>query len=125
MIGKPGDPTPIAGLLRGHAGPADSSGKLSTQFLERLRSDAVALAGSREMLSSNPASSMALAELLTCAHKLAGAAGVFGVQSVSCAASALEESIIDKDAGRDTPGTIDAQLNRLIDCLERELSLYP
>jgi two-component system OmpR family response regulator len=121
VIAKPCDPTTIADALRGHVRPIDNFGRSGGHFLERLRLDAITLARSRETLARDPASSVAFAELLTCAHKLAGAAGVFGFQTVSCAAAVLEESIIDDRAGRCTPGTIEAQLIWLIGCVEREL----
>jgi two-component system OmpR family response regulator len=125
VIGKPCDPTTIADLLRGHLRPIDNVAKFGAHLRERLRSDAIVFARSRETLSGDPASPVALAELVACAHKLAGAAGVFGLQSVGCSAAALEESIVDKHTGGGAPGTIAARLDRLIDCVERELSSYP
>src|SRR6202035_4438878 len=77
VIGKPCDPTTIADLLRGHLRPIDNFAKFGAHLVERLRSDAIVFARSRETLSTDPASPVALAELLACAHKLAGTAGVF------------------------------------------------
>jgi HPt (histidine-containing phosphotransfer) domain-containing protein len=125
VIGKSRSQTTTAAASRGDLRPIGDFGKSGDRFLERLRSDAIALARSRETLSSDPASLVAQAELLTCAHKLAGAAGVFGLRTVSSLAAMLEESIIDQRAGRCMPGTTEAHLDLLIDCLERELVPHP
>jgi HPt (histidine-containing phosphotransfer) domain-containing protein len=125
VIGKSRNPTKIAAAPRGPLRSVGDFGKAGDHFLERLRSDATALARSRATLSSDPASSVTLAELLTCVHKLAGAAGVFGLRTVSSLAAMVEESIIDQRAGRCTPETLGAHLNLLVDCLERELSPQP
>ena len=83
MIGKSCAPTTIAAAPLGRSRPVGDFGKLGDHFLDRLRSDAVTLASSRETLSSDPAPVVTLAVLLTCVHKLAGAAGVFGLRTVS------------------------------------------
>jgi HPt (histidine-containing phosphotransfer) domain-containing protein len=54
-----------------------------------------------------------------CVHKLSGAAGVFNLQTVSCAATAVEEAIVERHAGRGTLGTIEAGLKVLLDCMDR------
>ena len=48
-------------------------------------------------------------------HKLAGAAGVFNYQNVSTTAAALEDAIIERRAGRGAPGTVEANLDALLD----------
>jgi HPt (histidine-containing phosphotransfer) domain-containing protein len=58
--------------------------------------------------------------LQSCVHKLAGAAGVFEFQAVSSSASALEEAIIERGAGRDTPDKVLSNLDALLACIERE-----
>jgi HPt (histidine-containing phosphotransfer) domain-containing protein len=59
-------------------------------------------------------------DLLSCSHKLAGAAGIFGFQAVSRGASTLEESILAQRAGFGTPGKIEVELDALLECLERQ-----
>jgi CheY-like chemotaxis protein len=119
VIAKPIDPATLAKLVRRHL----HSAKLAVAqdgFRERLRTDAATLLRCRETLRSDSTSSGALAELQSCAHKLAGAAGIFGYQDVSGAASALEESIIDGRSGGGTPASIEANLGALIDRITSE-----
>ena len=115
----------IATASRGALRSVGDFGKSGDHFLERLRSDAATLARSRATLSGDPASFVTLAELLTCVHKLAGAAGVFGLRTVSSLAATVEESVIDQHAGRCTPETLEAHLDLLIDCLGHELAALP
>jgi len=57
--------------------------------------------------------------LQSCVHKLAGAAGVFNFQAVSHSAAALEEAIIARGDGRGSADAIAANLDALLDCIER------
>jgi len=113
---KPFDPLTLAELVRGHLHAArfDTAGN---HFLPRLRTAANTLADYRQTLSRDPISSVTLEGLQSYAHKLAGAAGLFGFQEVSLEASSLEESLIDRRAGRGTPGAIEARLDALLVCL--------
>jgi len=87
-------------------------------FIARMRHDAVALARFRAGLRSGPP---AVPEgLLSCAHKLAGASGIFDFPAVSALASALEDSIIEARAGRGTLAEVDANLTALIERIESE-----
>lgn len=88
------------------------------KFRERLRKDVDTLCRCRNRTRVDPASSSALTEILTCAHKLTGAAGIFGFTNVSAAAAALEESMVDGDTGDHAPGRIQTNLDALIACLE-------
>ena len=54
-------------------------------------------------------------EFQSCVHKLAGAAGVFDYQAVSTTAAALEDAIIERRAGRGAPGTVEANLDALLE----------
>jgi response regulator RpfG family c-di-GMP phosphodiesterase len=119
VIAKPFDPNTLAALVRRHLPPMEPDA-IEGQFLHRLRSDAETMAKYRETLKSDPMSSVALEGAQACAHKLAGAAGVFGFQTVSCAAESLEGSIIDRRAGRGAPRTVEILLDSLLDCLERK-----
>jgi two-component system OmpR family response regulator len=119
VIAKPFDPAQLAATVRGHL----HSAKLATagyDFVERLRTDAAMLATFRKTLWDDPDKSVVPAGLQTCVHKLAGAAGVFNFQTVSSSASALEESIIERRAGRGTPEKVEANFDALLECIERE-----
>jgi CheY-like chemotaxis protein len=119
VIAKPFDPTTLAESVR----DLWCSAKLAAigdGFAQRLRADAATLVRSGAALRSDPASAGALEELRSCAHKLAGGAGIFGYRTVSCAASALEDSAIERSSGRGTPGSVEAYLGALLDCIENE-----
>jgi two-component system OmpR family response regulator len=125
VIAKPFDPKTLAATVRGHM----HSLKIAStgyNFMERLRTDAAALTTFAAELRSNADASLEPEGLLTCVHKLAGAAGVFEYQMVSTMASILEETIIARRAGRRTPGMIAANLDALLACIARALpSLTP
>jgi two-component system, OmpR family, response regulator len=93
VILKPLDPTTLADCLRDYLRRA----KLDTMrgsFSERLRLETAVLTRCERELAADPPPQDALDELQTHSHKLAGAAGVFGFQNVSSAASRLEQSVI-------------------------------
>ena len=114
---KPFDPMYLAAMVRGqlHSIKLDAA---RYNFAGRLRADAVLLAGYRKTLSDNSSASMLPDGLESCAHKLSGAAAVFNFKSVSLTASALEHSIIERRAGRGTPGTVESNLDALLECIE-------
>jgi CheY-like chemotaxis protein len=118
VIGKPLDPTTLANTVRGHLRFA----KLATvgcDFVQRMRADAATLATFREKLRSGSDSPIVLEGLQSCVHKLAGAAGIFGFQAVSCTASTLEEAIKEQRSGQGAPGGTEANLDALLECIER------
>lgn len=119
VITKPFDPMTLADTVRGHVRLARLAAA-NRDFIRRLRADATTLTILRKKLRSDEISSITLESLQSCAHKLAGAAGVFNFQAVSCAASALEESIIKRRTGRDSAGEVEASLDALLECIERE-----
>jgi HPt (histidine-containing phosphotransfer) domain-containing protein len=87
-------------------------------FTERLRNDAETLTKCREKLGCASSSSDALNELRVCAHKLAGAAGVFGYAAVSAAAAALEQAVESRvEAG--AQDEIATRLDALLACIEQ------
>jgi len=119
VIAKPFDPATLAETVRGHLRVA----KLATvgcDFVRRMRADAATLAILREKLRSDSNSPIVLEGLQSCVHKLAGAAGIFGFEAVSCTASTLEESIKERRSGRGAPGEAEANLDALLECVERE-----
>jgi HPt (histidine-containing phosphotransfer) domain-containing protein len=85
-----------------------------------MRTDAAMLAQYRRTLSGDPDSSVLPEGLQSCVHKLSGAAGVFNFQTVSSAASALEDAIVERRAGRGALGVVEANLDVLIECIKRE-----
>jgi CheY-like chemotaxis protein/HPt (histidine-containing phosphotransfer) domain-containing protein len=123
VISKPFDTMTLAETVRRHLASVGLA-KLSDGFRERLRADRTTLSRCRETLRGDSTSSGTLVELLSCAHKLAGAAGIFGFQKVSSAAAALEECITDGCSGRNTSAAIGSDLDALVDCIEREQSLW-
>ena len=88
-------------------------------FADRLRSDAASLAQYRKTLSDDPDSSVLPEGFQMCVHKLSGAAGVFNFQTVSSTASALEDAIVERRAGRGALGIVEANLDALLECIAR------
>jgi HPt (histidine-containing phosphotransfer) domain-containing protein len=88
-------------------------------FAGRLQADAETLARCRDVLRSEPACAAGLNDLRFCAHKLAGAAGVFGYDAVSAAAAAVEEAV-DDVLGGEASGDVARRLDALIACIEQE-----
>ena len=144
VIAKPLDPQALAETLRRHlhaikfaagsnelpvrlhaetARGSQPSAKLAAagyNFTERLRADAASLAAFRTQLKDDAEAPEVPDGMLSCVHKLAGAAGVFNFQAVSAAASALEDAIIERCAGQGAPGIVDAKLAALLACIARE-----
>lgn len=87
-------------------------------FAERLRSDVATLEGLRRTLISD--SSAVPDGLKTCVHNLAGAAGVYEFQSVSLAASAVEDTIIEQHVSQCAPQQVEDALEKLLACIKRE-----
>jgi CheY-like chemotaxis protein/HPt (histidine-containing phosphotransfer) domain-containing protein len=116
VITKPFDPMDLARAVREHLRFAGLAA-VGDGFRERMRADAAALVKCRAALRSDPASSGTLDEMQSSAHKLSGAAGIFGFRKVSCAAAALEDAVIDRRAGRAAPGRVDEDLGALVDCI--------
>lgn len=118
VIAKPFYPVKLAETVRRHM----QSIKLASagyNFAKRLRTDAAMLATFREKLRNGADSSFVPDEFQSFVHKLAGAAGVFDLQAVSTKAASLEDAIIERRAGRGTPGTVEANLDALLECIER------
>jgi CheY-like chemotaxis protein len=119
VIAKPFDPKTLAKTVRGHLISVKIA-SVGYDFSKRLRADAARLATFRTQLRDRSDSPALPEGLLSCVHKLAGAAGVFEYQSVSTAASALEETIIERRDGRGTPGMLETDLDALLECIGRE-----
>lgn len=121
---KPFDPMKLADMARGQLNFVESEA-VPYSFAERLHSDAAALANYRKALCAHSNSSILPDGLETCVHKLSGAAGVFNFQAVSRAASAVEGAIVERRAGRGAPGTIEARLDVLLECIGRATTGIP
>jgi len=118
VILKPFDPMTLSDQIRGHLRFIRID-PMFDDLSQRLRADAIKLGQHRDALRSDPVPSTLLEEIQSCAHKLAGAAGIFGFPAVSRAASKLEESTIDRQDGRGLPGDIEADLDALLACIEQ------
>jgi CheY-like chemotaxis protein len=117
VIAKPFYPVKLAETVRRHL----LTVKLASagyNFAQRLRTDAAKLASFRDRLRNGADATFAPDELQTFVHKLAGAAGVFNYQNVSTTAASLEDAIIERRAGRGAPGTVEADLDALLACIE-------
>jgi CheY-like chemotaxis protein len=118
VIAKPFYPVKLAETVRRHL----QSIKLASagyNFAQRLRNDAATLATFRQKLRSGADSTFVPDEFQSIVHKLAGAAGVFNFQAVSRTAASLEDAIIEQRTGRGMPGTIEINLDALLECIER------
>jgi CheY-like chemotaxis protein len=117
VIAKPFDPMTLANLVRCYL---RSTGHMALcgRFIRRMRTDAVMLTECRARLRNEATSLRALEQIKTFAHALVGTAGIFNFHEVSCAASALENTVIDQLAGNRTPGKVEGDLDALLDCIE-------
>jgi len=120
VIAKPFDPLTLSAQIRERFSAA-SLAKQTAAFNNRLRGNADTLGHLRVQLRDDPGSGSALAELETCAHKLAGAAGIFHRPAVSQAAKELEDSVVEQQADRGTPGKVERDLDALIGCITSAL----
>jgi len=116
VLAKPFDPMTLGDAVRCYLRAAGLAA-LRSGFIGRMRTDAERLAECRQRLRQGASSSQALEEIKSFAHALAGAAGIFAFQGVSCAASSLELRVSEALAGRDTAGEIECELDALLDCI--------
>ena len=119
VIAKPFDPATFADTVREQLRRI----KMTTagyDFSDRLRTDAAMLVAFRAKLRDGADPSLVPDGLQSCVHKLAGAAGVFNFQAISSSASALEEAIIARGDGRGGADAVAANLDALLECIERE-----
>jgi CheY-like chemotaxis protein len=118
VIAKPFDPMTLATSVRTQLRTAGIDA-LREGFIKRLRSDAAALAECRAALADDAAASDALGQIKTFAHALAGAAGIFGFQQITQAATAVEKAAVEKLGGAGTSIKVERTLDALLDALER------
>jgi len=118
VIAKPFYPVKLAETVRRHMLTIRLA-SAGYNFGQRLRSDAVALADYRDKLRNGPGTDFVPDEFQSFVHKLAGAAGVFDYQAVSTQAASLEDAIVECRAGRGAPGVVKANLDALLESIER------
>ncbi len=116
VIAKPFDPATFADTVRRHLQTIKLAAS-GYDFTDRLHNDAARLATFRDELRNGANLSALPEELQSFAHKLAGAAGVFNYRAVSTTASALEDAVLERRAGRGAPGAIEANLDALLQCI--------
>jgi two-component system OmpR family response regulator len=93
VITKPFDPMTLAAEVRRQSKDARLA-TLRTAFVKRARQDGGTLTEYRESLSRNYDSAEGLDAIKSLAHRLAGAAGIYGFTEISDAAFALERTVI-------------------------------
>jgi CheY-like chemotaxis protein len=118
VISKPFDPMTLACLVRSHL-QAIRLDALRTVFVQRAKGDAALLASCRSSLGQD-ASLAVVSQIRKIAHGLAGAAGLFGFEQISSDAAALEEAVVARLAGDDTPKELTQALDRLTSRIEGE-----
>lgn len=103
-----------------HPGIQDSIPLAPTDYdmSRRLRDDAATLESLRLVLATDKQSAAACASLRQCAHKLAGAAGLYELLDVSDAASAVEQAVIAQEGGSGDVTAIDKALQHLLSSIE-------
>jgi CheY-like chemotaxis protein len=112
VISKPFDPMTLAFLVRSHL-QAMRLETLRTAFVQRAKGDAALLASCRLSLGEE-ASATTVSRIREIAHGLAGAAGLFGFNQISDDAAALEEAVVARLGGDDTPWELTRALDRLM-----------
>jgi CheY-like chemotaxis protein len=123
VIIKPFDPMALADKVQEYLNSAKRAAE--HDFGRRLRSDAGTLKIIREKLINGSASLAVLEDCRSCAHKLAGAAGVYGFQEMSRLASILEEALIEILARPGCSDPVSARLDTLLEHIERESLALP
>jgi two-component system OmpR family response regulator len=118
VISKPFDPMTLAFQVRNHL-QAIRLESLRTAFVQRAKSDAVSLASCRLSLGEE-AGAATVDRIREIAHGLAGAAGMFGFHQISDDAAALEEAVVARLGGNDTPRELIHALDRLMSRMQAQ-----
>jgi len=117
VILKPFNPMTLADAVRCHLRAAKLTAARGG-FVRRMHAEAAILAECGASLKKDATSPQALEQIKTSAHALAGTAGIFNFQKVSCTASVLEETAIDRLAGNGAPGRVESELDALLYCID-------
>jgi CheY-like chemotaxis protein len=117
VIPKPFDPMCLASKVRGCVQTVDPLEAMRTAFITRVDFDGAELSRLQAQLATGDLSQPVLTEVRFIAHRIAGAAGIFGFPGLSEAASILEEAIL---AANPEPrfADIGGALNELIATIE-------
>jgi CheY-like chemotaxis protein len=94
VIPKPFDPMSLASKVRGCVRTVDPLDAMRAAFIARADVDGAELSRLQAQLAPGDRSQPVLTEMRFIAHRIAGAAGVFGFPELSEAAAVLEEAII-------------------------------
>jgi CheY-like chemotaxis protein len=94
VIPKPFDPMGLASRVRGCVVTVDPFEAMRTGFVLRVNVDGVELSRLRALLATDAKPQPVLTEMRFIAHRIAGAAGIFGFAKLSEVAATLEEAII-------------------------------
>jgi CheY-like chemotaxis protein len=114
VIPKPFDPMTLAASVRSYTQPPlDELEGLRIEFLRRVSSDAATMTWQRRAIESATASPDVLANIQDIAHRLAGAAGIYGFPAIGDAAAMLEEAAV---AALKSPGSNDG-VTYALDCV--------
>ena len=125
VIAKPFKLQDLAALVRGHLGTVVAKAvpppplNVEYDFVRRLRSDGEKLKCFRSDVLVESQSGIVIDELLSCVHKLSGAAGIYEFNAVSTAACAVECAIADKRAGRGNGTSIIEAIDVLLGSIGR------
>ena len=118
VIAKPFDPVTLPESVRGHLRAAGTKA-LCHGFIQRLQSDAKALAACRRSLQEDRDPAAVLTHIQSFAHALAGAAGIFGYHEVTEDARQLEEAVIGMLNGSTSQVKVEAALDQLLIAMQR------
>jgi CheY-like chemotaxis protein len=119
VIAKPFDPMGLPAKLRSCVPAINPFAALQDAFVLRADQDRVELSKFQALLGTGAVSEPALAEIRSMAHRLAGAAGIFGFAALSEATSVLEEAILAENPAATAVEIADA-IGRLIVTIERK-----
>ena len=98
--------------------PHSSAAGQRERFLGRARADVLALVRDRRALAEGEDQTLALGRIQAIAHRLAGGAGICGLNEIGAKAFALEETATARLAGADDTEIADA-INALVDVIDR------
>jgi two-component system OmpR family response regulator len=116
VICKPFDPMTLPSEIRRQLCAAGIAA-LSANFAQRLHSNAAELARLRSRLRNDAHDTLALDQIKTIAHSLAGAAGVYGCDRIGNEAAMLEDAAIKRLTGAERSEALERGLDNLLTCL--------
>lgn len=124
VLVAPVDPSTLLEVARDEIRTSQMK-QLRSRFSQRLVAEEAELKRYCEVLRDASASGRALEELWSRAHQLAGAAGIYGFEDVSRAASQLQMTISPKDSTVRSPVDVSESLDNLLMCIAGAKSRCP